>query len=764
MGQEDFAADRTTFGLRVRRLCFMLAALAATLWGASASASAATPSVNNQSATNVAYSSATLNGDVNPNSLETKAYFEYGPTAAYGSKTAEVNVGSGAGAVEVSKAISSLTPNTEYHYRVVATNASGTSKGADRTFVVGWRVQTPASPEGRLKDVSCSAATECTAVGESIIRRWDGSKWSTQTAPKYGLTGVSCVSSSACTAVGNSGGTVAEFWNGTEWKAQTIPNPPSAQLNGVSCTSATECTAVGSSESKTLAMRWNGTEWKTQATPSPSGSSYLTSVSCTSSSFCMAAGYHYESPSNPWAPLSMRWNGTEWTLKTPPKPAGATLSWLYGVSCTSSTECTAVGYKEVNAEHQYEPMAQRWNGTEWKLQTMPNTGATTKTVEDVSCVSATDCTAIGSYSAGETEQPMALRWNGTAWTLQTLPLPVGSTKAWPKGVSCVASRGCEAVGWHGNTSGATSTLAEGYWRGAPPTLTAKAATGVAEKGATLNGDVNPNGTEAKAYFEYGTTTAYGTKVGETNVGSGTSVIEKSHAITGLSPNTTYHYRLVANNENPDTSYGEDATFTTVGPPTVSTGAGESDPTGEAATLNAFVDPNGQSTTYQFEYGTTSGSYSTTVPIPAESAGSEMSGKSVSYEITGLTRGTQYYFRVTATNPSGKVTGAQNSFVTNGAPVAITLGATEVGKESARLIGGVIANGLETKYQFEYGTTISYGFKAPIPQTAFGPVPSSALANQVVSGLAGSTVYHFRLVAENAFGTTYGLDKTFTTQP
>jgi len=275
---------------------------------------------------------------------------------------------------------------------------------------------------------------------------------------------------------------------------------------------------------------------------------------------------------------------------------------------------------------------------------------------------------------------------------------------------------------------------------------------------TLNGTVNPNGSEAKTYFEYGTTTAYGSKTTETNAGSGTSAVEKNIGLSGLSPNTTYHYRMVANNENPATSYGSDMTFTTVGLPGVTTKAGEPDPaTGKAATLNAFIDPNGQSTTYQFEYGTTSGVYTTTVPIPAESAGSELTGKAVSYKISGLTRGTQYYFRVTATNASGKVNGAQESFVTQDVPTATTGKASALKVNGATLNGVVGANGLTTKYQFEYGTTTSYGSKAPV-----SPVTGSGSVGQEISGLAAGTLYHFRLVAENAFGTTYGADATFTT--
>ncbi len=80
-------------------------------------------------------------------------------------------------------------------------------------------------------------------------------------------------------------------------------------------------------------------------------------------------------------------------------------------------------------------------------------------------------------------------------------------------------------------------------------------------GATLNGLVNPEGSPTSAYFEYGTTTSYGTSTASVEVGSGKSWAEVSKAVKGLKPNTLYHYRVVANNAEGG-GYGEDGTFTT----------------------------------------------------------------------------------------------------------------------------------------------------------------------------------------------------------
>jgi hypothetical protein len=83
---------------------------------------------------NAISSTATLNGSVNPNGRSTNWFFDYGTTTSYGSRTPVRNVGNGQAAVAVSASLTSLTPSTTYHYRLVATNSAGTTYGTDATF------------------------------------------------------------------------------------------------------------------------------------------------------------------------------------------------------------------------------------------------------------------------------------------------------------------------------------------------------------------------------------------------------------------------------------------------------------------------------------------------------------------------------------------------------------------------------------------------------------------------------------------------------
>lgn len=99
-----------------------------------ATAQAGVPLVSTGAATAVTNTSATLNGTVNPNKDATTAYFEYGTSTAYGTKTVTQNVGGSKANRKVSQSVTGLTASTTYHFRVVATNASGMTLGPDKAF------------------------------------------------------------------------------------------------------------------------------------------------------------------------------------------------------------------------------------------------------------------------------------------------------------------------------------------------------------------------------------------------------------------------------------------------------------------------------------------------------------------------------------------------------------------------------------------------------------------------------------------------------
>src|SRR5207253_6066344 len=92
------------------------------------------PAVTTGSASKVKSTGATVAGTVNPNGVSTNYHVEYGTSTPYGHSTAPTSEGSGTSNVSVKIVLSGLHPKTKYHYRLVSTNAGGTTVGGDRTF------------------------------------------------------------------------------------------------------------------------------------------------------------------------------------------------------------------------------------------------------------------------------------------------------------------------------------------------------------------------------------------------------------------------------------------------------------------------------------------------------------------------------------------------------------------------------------------------------------------------------------------------------
>jgi hypothetical protein len=127
-GEETLITRRRTTGLTAG------ACLLALLFPVGASAAVTKPAVTTGAAANIAITTATLTGTVNPHGGATTYFFQIGPTSLYGSQTAPVSAGKGTSGVKVAAAVGNLAPATRYHYRLVAQNGKGLVKGKDRTF------------------------------------------------------------------------------------------------------------------------------------------------------------------------------------------------------------------------------------------------------------------------------------------------------------------------------------------------------------------------------------------------------------------------------------------------------------------------------------------------------------------------------------------------------------------------------------------------------------------------------------------------------
>jgi hypothetical protein len=341
--------------------------------------------------------------------------------------------------------------------------------GASAVAAAGWSVMRLPAGVQELTAVSCASASSCTAVGRGTealrLARGRSSIEQPPNSADGDLTSVSCVSRSGCTAVGRSYSSLplAERWLGASWSRELMApfplmNAPSRGLAGVSCTSGTACVAVGSAVTSvsgagldvvetqgTLVERRGSGRWSIQATPNPPGAanSYLTAVSCTSGTFCIAVGYATIANSKYAWPLIERLRGSRWSIERARNLPGAYLSELTGVSCTSATACTAVGWATERTTGHALTLVERFNGSRWSIERIPtlppNSGIA---LTGVSCTSQTACTAVGSAGSG----PLVERWNGASWSTERTPRLTGWSYGGLTGVSCASATVCTAVG------------------------------------------------------------------------------------------------------------------------------------------------------------------------------------------------------------------------------------------------------------------------------------------------------------------------------
>lgn len=380
---------------------------------------------------------------------------------------------------------------------------SATSRTAEQTLIMRWNgaawsiVTSPNTGAGHniLYGVTCTSAADCWSVGsyvagslqQTLIMRWNGTVWSAALSPNAGsptpqsnvLIGISCAGASACIAVGrtesSAGAPTAliERWDGSSWSIATTPSiDGDDQLIGATCSSSTLCWSVGSvldgELTQTLIQRWDGSGWSVAPSANAETETHntLLGVTCVTAADCWSVA----SSNNGVAQqtLIQRWNGITWSIVPSPNTSSTSSNILYDVACVSASDCWAVGYAAgVSA---FQTLTMHWNGASWTIVSSPSTAAVQNNfLNDVTCVSATECWAVGFYDPGSPYQTLVERWDGSSWTILASPNTDLGQDNRLYGVTCATAGECWAVGRHTLPSGFTQNLIE-RWDGSAWTI------------------------------------------------------------------------------------------------------------------------------------------------------------------------------------------------------------------------------------------------------------------------------------------------------
>lgn len=244
-------------------------------------------------------------------------------------------------------------------------------------------------------------------------------------------------------------------WRGAAGAAQpgrseltwsTRNDPECRGAAGAGAPAAGTTTAAPAPASATTAVQAAGQAWTAETTPLIADGSQLDAVRCPAAAACIAVGAEYTAGTS--QAVAERWKGTTWSQVPLPLPAGSRASILTGLSCASTSSCEAVGYYQTTSNVEVT-LAEAWNGTTWSLQSTPSlSGAAASAFGGVSCPTTTQCTAAGDEVGSAGEVSLAEAGNGQRWSTQATPSPSGSAPTLsPSPADRPPARSCSTRRW-----------------------------------------------------------------------------------------------------------------------------------------------------------------------------------------------------------------------------------------------------------------------------------------------------------------------------
>jgi hypothetical protein len=298
-------------------------------------------------------------------------------------------------------------------------------------------------------------------------------------------------------------------------------------------------------------------------------------------------------------------------------------------------------------------------------------------------------------------------------------------------------------------------------------------------GAKLEAQVNPNNQETTYRFEYSTTEAGGvlqapiTSRGLSALSAGYGNQLASVVVTGLEPDTTYYYRVVAENADHEKEEGTVQPFTT-SPAAPLVGAGVANSiTDRTVALTGTVNPEGAETQYHVVY-VNAASYEPGAAgeRDAYSKGASTLEASISagntavavgpLELVNLAPGTTYDYALVATNSLGTKIGPNQTFTTASHPPILGSATVSGVTDSAASISTTLEpQGLQTRWELRLGTTPGgLLYQAAGSTTGAGTEPIAVNASSLTPG----TTYYYKLTATNPDGSVETPEGSFTTAP
>jgi len=529
------------------------------------------PTVITNSATGVSSSSATLNASVNPNNCSTSYWFEYGTTMSLGNTTASQSAGSSSGSLVVSSGISGLLANTTYYFRAVSQNTAGTVQGSILSFTTGGGGGT----QGTAPTALTNPATNVSQTTATLNGQINPNSAATSYWFEYGTT-MSLGNTTAAQSAGSSASFMSVSGSVSSLSANTTYFFRIVAQNQYGTTQGTilQFTTGGGGTNNGLAP--------------------------------YAVTYSATNYSQNWATLNgqVNPNGSQtsyWFEYGPTSSFGNSTAFQNIGSGSSANNVTAsISGLQQNQTYYFRIIAQNQYGISYGSTLSFSTGGDNNESLYVQTNSASNttqnsATLNGYVSSSNTYTTYAWFEYGTnanylSYTTNSRYIG-GSSQSFSDSIFNLSPNTtyyyrAVARGDYGTQYGNTVSFStgSGYYGGQQPTVVTESATIVTRNSGLLNGSVNPNGGLTSAWFEYGPTTALGTRTIIQPMGSSYGSLDMAAAVSGLLPNTPYYFRAVAQNQS-GTVYGSILSFVTqgitivqppiiIGPPTVIRTGGE----------------------------------------------------------------------------------------------------------------------------------------------------------------------------------------------